>query len=141
MSLEDQLDTEPAKGWKPIAGDKIVGTIVGIDERISTYGGTYPVVELETDAGRVAVHAFHTVLKKELAKLRPVAGDKLGIKYLGRDAKSGNYENYRVVLERADPSTAPAPDWDAMGADASTELAAAASATPTVGGHDDEEPF
>lgn len=119
-SLEDRLDTE-AVGWRPVAGEKLTGVIVDISEGSSDYG-TYPLVEISADDGRtVTVHAFHTVLKNELASKKPNVGDRIGIKYVGIPPGK-NYETYRVVLERG-ATAAPTTDWDAMGAATSAELA------------------
>jgi hypothetical protein len=94
------------------------GVRIGPDE----FGSPYPLLEVETDDGEVvAVHAFHTVLKNELAKKRPDVGDRVGIKYLGTPPGK-NYESYRVVIER---TTASSPNWDAIGANAAEEMAAA----------------
>lgn len=112
MNFEERLDRFP-EGWRPKAGDKLIGNIVEISARESEYGGTYPLVIVSTEDGReVAIHGFHAVLKNELARLRPKTGDKLGVRYHGRDA--AGWEKYRVLLERTEPEDAPAPDWAAM---------------------------
>ncbi len=112
MDFEDRLNHFP-EGWKPKVGDSLIGTVAEVSTRDSDYGGEYPVVVIETEDGReIAIHAFHTVLKNELARLRPREGDKLGVKCHGRDG--GEYEKYRVLLERAEPEEAPAPDWTGM---------------------------
>lgn len=118
-SLEDRLDTE-AVGWRPEPGEKLTGVIVDISEGSSDYG-TYPLLEVQADDGRVvSVHAFHTVLKNELASKKPNVGDRIGIKYVGIPAGK-RYETYRVVLERgAQPG--PTTDWDAIGAASGAEL-------------------
>jgi hypothetical protein len=121
-SLADRVDSNPT-GWRPDPGDKIVGTIVDIDERESNYGsGVYPVVVVADDDGNeVAVHAFHTVLKKEIARQRPTVGDQIAIKYHGiREGQ--NYEFYRVVVVHSDPVAKAEPDWDAIERDAQAEL-------------------
>ena len=70
MTLDDDLDRE-MQGWRPNAGDRIVGTIE-IDERESKYPkddgspSFYPVVTIQADVDDgydVVVHGFHTVLK------------------------------------------------------------------------------
>lgn len=142
-SIEDRLEQGFAPGWRPEAGDQIVGTIVDISEGEGDYG-PYPIVTIETADGDLAVHAFHTVLRKELAAKRPVEGDRVGIKYLGIPAGK-KYEAYRVALERATPR-AGGPDWGAVGARADQELAQqGATVTPAAAASsaawDGEEPF
>ena len=102
-SIDDRLDSF-AEAWKPEPGDKLIGTVVDLDERDSAYGDEpYPIVTVETDDGNeLAFHAFHTVARNELAKQRPAIGDRIGIAYHGKqDGK--NYESYRVIVERAEP--------------------------------------
>ena len=68
---------------------------------------SYPLLCIATDDGEsVRVHAFHTVAKRELSRLRPVPGDRIGIKYVGKDEERG-YEKYRVVLERPQAEASP----------------------------------
>ena len=62
------------------------------------------------DGPEVAVHAFHTVLKHEIANKRPQVGDELAVKYLGiPDGKS--YEAYRVLVEKKEQTPV---NYDAM---------------------------
>lgn len=106
-TLTDRLDQFP-EGWRPHPGDKTVGQVVSLDTRDGQYGA-YPVVTVAADDGReVAVHAFHTVLRGELARLRPEPGERIGIAYHGRG--DGSYERYRVIVERDRP--AGGVDWD-----------------------------
>jgi hypothetical protein len=133
-SIDDRLDAATA-GWKPTAGDKLIGVVVDIDERDGGYG-MYPVVTVMTDDGnQFAFHAFHTVAKSELAKARPVIGDNIGIKYLGKP-EGKNYESYRVTVGRA--VAGPHLDWDRIGAEAAAEQHQDALAEDSV--HADEDP-
>lgn len=123
MNLSDRLDAPTAAGWRPEPDDKIVGVIVDISEGAGDYG-SYPIVTVDPGDGAelVAVHAFHSVLKSELARLKPAVGDEIGIKYEGKkQGKNQTYDNYKVALESARPRT---PNWDAIGAEAAAENAA-----------------
>ncbi len=81
-SLEDRLDSN-AEAWKPNPGDTLVGEVVDVDTHDAGYG-SYPIVTVRTDdGGEVAIHGFHTVLKREFAKARPEIGSRIGVKYLG----------------------------------------------------------
>lgn len=101
-SLLAQVDEAPAEGWQPEAGDKIVGVLT--ERTMSSEGewGAYPILTLQhADGSRTAVHAFHTVLRNELDRRRPMVGDVVAIKYLGMSAGKGtDYEGYRVALQR-----------------------------------------
>lgn len=93
---QDQLSTQHtgSTSWKPQPGDSITGRIEDISEHDAGYG-TYPILELATDAGTVSVHCFHDVLKNELARLAPDIGDTLTITYQGKHLEKG-YHRYRV---------------------------------------------
>lgn len=79
------LNIMTAPGWQPNPGDNVTGTVVSLRGGESEYG-KYPVLTIERDdTGEfVAVHAFHTVLFKELSKLKPTTGSRLSITYAGK---------------------------------------------------------
>jgi hypothetical protein len=94
-TLHDALDASFAAAWRPEPGDKLVGTVIELDERDGAYG-PYPIITLRQEDGEeFAVHAFHGVLQSELARVAPKHGDQLGIKYEGKDQAKG-YHRYRV---------------------------------------------
>jgi hypothetical protein len=96
------LDASFAPAWRPDVDDQLVGEVVALSEHDGGFGA-YPIVTLRRDGGEeVAVHCIHYVLSSELAKLRPKAGDRLAIKFLGKLAKksgTGSYNGYRVVSD------------------------------------------
>jgi hypothetical protein len=117
VSIEHDLDRDPTS-WRPQPGEKIVGTVVDLATIDRGYGD-YLVVTLRTDDGdELDVHCYHTVLASELARLQPRVGERLGIKYLGRD-DGRRYERYRVRIERLSDE----PDWSKIRADADHEIA------------------
>ena len=152
-TLSDRLDAFP-EAWKPEPGDKLEGTVTELDERDGGFG-PYVIVMVTTDDGRdVAFHAYHTVAARELARQRPVPGDRIGIKYHGVDPVK-KYRQYRLVVDHA-TATDNAPDWDAIGAAAAADTAVDAAdevpARPALGSvtpitrpavpvYDDSEPF
>jgi hypothetical protein len=149
--LREQLLRPPAEAWRPEPGDLVIGEVVELGERRGFAERPYPVVIVRTEAGEyVAVHAFHTVLKEELAKLEPRAGDRLGVAYHGLVEKGeSRYELYRVALERAGGEER-APDWEAIARDAAAERDVAAVPAnarepepliPPESSGDDEIPF
>lgn len=120
MSLEEELDHNP-KPWKPVPGGKVIGRVIEVDVLSSKFGGSYPLVTIETDLGeQIAVHGFHSVLKSELARKRPKVGDRLGIKFLGQSEKV-DYLGYTVRIERAEPE-AESVDWASVAAEANAEF-------------------
>jgi hypothetical protein len=122
-NLADRLDVT-AEAWRPEVGEKLIGVVVDLDERISSYDGAtkYPVVTVQDDAGTcLAWHAFHAVARAQLAQAAPVIGDRIGIKFSGKHPEKG-YALWVVRVDRAPV----APDWQRIGADAQTELGGAA---------------
>ena len=92
------LDSYP-EGWRPQAGDKLIGVVIGIEERTGDYE-PYPIVTIRTDGGSdFAFHAYHTVARREVEKLEPKVGDRIGVDYHGLHPER-NYERYRIVLQR-----------------------------------------
>ena len=137
-TLHDRLDSF-AEAWRPEPGDKLVGVIVDLDERVSQYDeDAYPILTIETDdEEEFAFHAFHTVARNELAKQRPAVGDRIGVAYFGK--KDGrNYESYRIIVERADPEPRTF-DWDRVAVEApeQDDETEHVDETPKVAGEDD----
>ena len=121
MPITEQ-DLEFPEAWRPKQGEFLIGKVVSLDDRDGEYG-SYPIVTVETkDGRRLAFHAFHTVARGELARLRPKIGDDLGVKYHGKDAERG-YERYTMRVDRPGAE----PDWDRHAAETANELAVAAS--------------
>jgi hypothetical protein len=105
-TLEERLEAGDAPGWKPEPGDRVLGLVVNIDERVSDYTGKpYPILTIEQgDGSEIAVHAFHTVLSNEISGKRIAVGDRVGVKYHGeRVPKSGvgSFHHYSVAVERS----------------------------------------
>jgi hypothetical protein len=90
-------------------------------------------VTIRSDDGEFAVHCFHEVLANELARIAPKVGDRIGIKYSGKD-RDGGYHRYRARGEGAGAFR-----WSEFGDtdDVSTDFA-----DPSAGGEpDDGLPF
>lgn len=94
-------DRPHAAAWAPQPGERLTGRIEGF----ATYDagwGRYPILVIKPDDGEpVAVHAQRQVLSRELAKLQPVAGEPIAIRYDGqveRSDGSGSYHRYTVRM-------------------------------------------
>ena len=74
-----------ARAWKPAkdrtADEMLTGTVVAITRRgEGGEYGVYPCVVVDTGAETfTAFHAFHTVAKEQLKKLKPSAGESICI--------------------------------------------------------------
>ena len=102
-----------AAGWRPQPGDTVQGRIAGWDEGVSSYNGkAYPILIIEArDGQRTAVHAFHSVLADQLAKLGAAFGDRIGILYQGkRDGAAASYHAYRTIVQT--PGQPPRRSWE-----------------------------
>ena len=97
---------KPATSWSASSPTSTNGKAAS-----TTTSPTQIVTVLSDDDGKqYAWHAFHSVGRNELAKQRPVVGDRIG--FADDNTPEGkNYESYRVIVERADgePKTI---DWD-----------------------------
>lgn len=123
----DRSDKFPP-GWEPKPGDALAGLITAVTERQGKYG-RYPVYTVAPfDGDPVAVHAFHTVLARELADQDAAVGSEVGISYGGRGSTQDGRDchRYTVVVERhgdeppvsdvpADPPAATDPEPPAGG--------------------------
>ena len=108
LALLTQVERD-TKSWRPEPGDSVYGTLRDIDESSEGDFGAYPIYVIETPTGQlVSVHAFHTVLRKNLEKkvARGILriGDEIAIRYVGAfgEAKGGKNpaEMYRVAVRR-----------------------------------------
>ena len=92
--------------WQPNDGDVIVGTLRDVTDSAEGDYGSYPIVLIETeDKQLVTVHAFHTILRREIErKLQRGTlklGDEIAILYVGKLPGKGGREpanNYRVAV-------------------------------------------
>lgn len=108
--MSDESDF--AEAWRPAPGDTITGRMIGVELIDPNGQGAYPCVTIQRADGEARnVHAFHTVLQKELARRRPKIGDELTISYLGKKGSSTGreYHAYKVLGGQA-----PEMNWDAF---------------------------
>jgi hypothetical protein len=112
--MEKQMTEENGypEAWKPEPGASLAGTMTGVEMIDPNGQGAYPCVTIRSEDGQEhAVHAFHSVLKRELARRRPKPGDPLAIVYEGKKKGGayGEYHSYRV--QGGQPKEV---NWDAM---------------------------
>jgi hypothetical protein len=118
QSAEIALAMADAEGWLPKEGDEIQGVVIGIRMGHSTYkenadkNPAYPIIFIlpENSAKVVAVHCFHAVLENEVKSARPLPGEHMFIKHIGKGkAKQGNNppERYAVHVERDNATSDP----------------------------------
>lgn len=139
MDIYEQLDRD-REAWKPQPGDVLVGEVVEIDVRDGGYGD-YLTVTVATEDGReVTFHGFHSVAKRELAKVRPEVGSKIGIKYQDRSTGTArSYERYKIVTESVQGPRVP--DWAAIARQAESEVDETESQPAPTANDDGPPPF
>ena len=108
LNLITQVERD-VTAWRPEPGDSVYGVFRDIDDSSEGDFGSYPILIIESTSGRlVAVHAFHTVLRRNIERklnrgiLR--IGDEIAIQYRGPvgEGKGGKNpaEMYRVAVHR-----------------------------------------
>jgi hypothetical protein len=85
--------------------------MVGVEMIDPNGQGAYPVVTIRSEDGAEhAVHAFHSVLKRELARRHPKPGDPLAITYEGKK-QGAKYEYHSYQVQGGQPKEV---NWDSM---------------------------
>lgn len=102
--LKRELDTwtgwPPA--WKPKPGEVLVGFIESYDVGHTPFGAVRTVMIAQEATGEVvSVWLSSTVLLDQFQKQKPKPGERVGLKYLGRDEAKG-YHRYRLLVDRPD---------------------------------------
>lgn len=99
MATTRKKPATPKPGWRPNPGDSITGEVVDVQVGGGEFGD-YPIVAVVTEDGeKVLIHAFHSVLKNQLRKVKPMPGDTLTVTFIGKEpTKDGEREfhNYSV---------------------------------------------
>lgn len=131
MTEQEQFAADYPEAWKPEPGEKIAGQVVSVTMGPDMGYGPYPIVTLNVEGKERAIHAFHQVLRTELARRRPRQGDQLEIVYGGtRKPKSGNGNPFHVY--RVKGGQEPEFDWASEMAPEDRERAQAQSAEPPI---------
>lgn len=117
--LAAELDAETGahpESWKPAPGDKLVGRLVRYDKAPGRFGlCILAVLDVAGEDGKasqgphlVAVWLQHKVLLERFKELRPVPGERVGIKRLPDADK--RYARYLVKIDRPQVE----PDWELL---------------------------
>jgi hypothetical protein len=115
-TVTDLLDIEPQR-WEPEPGEKLWGTVVEVNEFLSSYGsGDVKILVILADdgSGYWSVLCARTALRSQVEEKGVTEGDHIGIKYLGTRGEKG-YHAYRVRVEK--PASEPTPQLPTAGPD------------------------
>lgn len=135
--MREKLEAGYPVPWIPNENgdeDEIIGTFVRLEQAPTrSYGMQWVMILAEAETGvERSVWLLHTVLRNELSKLKPVTGEVVAIKHLGKKEPQGGgqeYDDYRVVVDRVAGTQA---NWDAVGGATPTTAAAPAPAAPAA---------
>jgi len=115
--LREQASKGFGKSWIPEKpGDELVGYVRAVKPAVRTPYGSVPVLELEEPNGTAwSLWLLHTVLRREVWRVRPIAGELLYVRYDGKitpDSGGAAYESYSVLVDR--PESNEPIDWEAI---------------------------
>jgi hypothetical protein len=143
--LREQADRGFPAAWIPNEpGDELCAVVTGIKPAVRTSYGPVPVLELE-ELGTSATWSLwlvHTVLRREVWRARPAAGETLYVRYEGRIQPEGGgaaYEGYTVLVDRPDQGTEV--DWAALARRYDPDVAAEDDPPSPAAEHDEDIPF
>lgn len=115
-------DSNLPPSWGPrIAGDLILGELVGLRAGATRYGPAKIAVLRRADGQERCVWLLHKVLREEFARAKPAVGNTVAIRYVGHrlGIVGQRYAAYQVFVQR-DPTE---PDLDALLFEASPPVA------------------
>ena len=98
-----QKAAKPIEEWQPIAGDALIGQIVGIRPAVGTYGESLQVL-VKDEAGNITAAWLTQWLKENLRAQGAGEGDLIALTFLGKKTSPSNrsYNAYSVIVERID---------------------------------------
>jgi hypothetical protein len=86
--------------WRPKPGEILVGFIEDYDVGHTPYGEVRTVMVAAEETGeKVSIWLSSTVLLNLFDRHKPRPGERIGLKYLGKDAEKG-YHRYRLLVDR-----------------------------------------
>jgi hypothetical protein len=98
-----QKAAKPIEAWQPVAGDALIGQIVGIRPAVGTYGENLQVLVKE-EAGNITAAWLTQWLKENLRAQGAGEGDLIALTFLGKKTSPSNrsYNAYSVMVDRID---------------------------------------
>lgn len=119
------LDTGMAQAWRPDQGgddnpNPLIGTFLEMTSATTAFGPAWVMTVRLEDGSERSVWLIHTVLRNELARAKPKPGERIGVKYLGKQHVEGgqDYVGYRVKVDRP---LGEAFDWSKLGGEPDSE--------------------
>jgi hypothetical protein len=98
-----QKAARPIEEWQPVAGDALIGQIVGFRHAVGTYGESLQVL-VKDEAGNITAAWLTQWLKENLRAQGAGVGDLIALTFLGKKTSPSNrsYNAYSVIVDRID---------------------------------------
>ena len=98
-----QKAARPSEEWQPVAGDALIGQIVGIRPAVGTYGENLQVL-VKDEVGNITAAWLTQWLKENLRAHEAGEGDLIALTFLGKKTSPSNrsYNAYSVIVDRID---------------------------------------
>ena len=98
-----QKAARPIEEWQPVAGDALIGQIVGFRHAVGTYGESLQVL-VKDEAGNITAAWLTQWLKENLRAQGAGEGDLIALTFLGKKTSPSNrsYNANSVIVERID---------------------------------------
>ena len=110
--LKAKLDQPRAESYKfTRAGEILTGTVAKLDVGRTRDGDQVRIVVLDDGEALRSVWLLHDALDSQMRKLKPQPGDRIAIRYNGKETSAGSgrqYHSYTVVSDREQPAFS----WD-----------------------------
>lgn len=121
MGLTDRL-TGNSEAWRPADNPEhpnpLEIEVLEVEMGDGDYGPFPIVIGVDDSGDEWRVFGFGQVLQGRITKLAPEPGDRMGFRYMGEEPAKNfpgkMYKNYRVLIEKADPTKAGSPNWEEM---------------------------
>ena len=97
------LEHEPPTRWRPEPGEKLVGELVRVADKVS-FGQPAPTLYVLVEGERyLTVRASGVVLRGALGELKPAVGEQVAFKFEGfrESAEGRRYALWRFAVKRA----------------------------------------
>jgi len=98
QEMDDFEDWPPS--WKPDVGEALVGNVISYDRGFTQYGDVRTVIIKDEETGeRKSLWLNTKVLLDLFNRLKPKPGERIGLKYLGKEETKG-YHRYHMIVDR-----------------------------------------
>ncbi len=93
----------PIEAWQPVAGDSLIGQIVGTRQAHGTFGENYQVL-IKEELGNVTAAWLTQWLKDNMKAQGAEVGDLIALTFLGKKSSPAgrSYNAYSLMVDKID---------------------------------------